>query len=182
MNFSSGRIWPYTIAFLITMVFGFCVATVIVTGTADIQESDLYMDSYHKVDGDINNIIESEIAFNKKYSIEFLSDSLSVHDTKLKFIVRDSNSNLVDTAKFKVVMNRPVGNTRIDLDQPVISNGVYKFNSIKLSNEGQWNILVNVKIGDLARFYNLKADTRTQEIFNKFDKIKVGTRIKKIVS
>ena len=180
MNFSSGRIWPYTIAFLITLVFGFCVATVIVTGTADIQESDLYMDSYHKVDYDINNIIESEIAFNKKYSIEFLSDSLTADNVKLKFLVRDSNSNTVETAKFKVVMNRPVGDIKIDLDEPVVSDGVYRFSSIKLPKEGQWNILVKVEIGDLERFYNLKADTTTQEIFTKFDKIKVGSRIKKI--
>ncbi|MCD6433211.1 MAG: FixH family protein [Sulfurimonas sp.] len=182
MNLSNGRIWPYSIAFLITMVFGFCVATVIVTSTADIQESDLYMEDYHQINADINDIIEAKIAFNKKYKIEFLSNSLSVENTALKFVVRDLDLNPVDGAKFEVVINGTTGNFQIDLKEPTISDGIYRFESVKLPKEGIWNILVKVKIDDLHRFYNLKADTITKEIFDKFEKIKVGKRIKKLVS
>ena len=40
---SNGRVWPYIIGLSITLVFGFCVATIFVTSRADVQESDAYI-------------------------------------------------------------------------------------------------------------------------------------------
>ena len=37
---SSGKAWPYILGGAITLVFGMCVATVIVTSKANIQESN----------------------------------------------------------------------------------------------------------------------------------------------
>ncbi len=181
MNLSNGRIWPYSIATLIVLVFLFCVATVIVTNSANIQYSDLYMDSYQKIDSSANDIIEAEIAFNRKFKVEYSSDSLSVDSTVLKFTVSDLDSNMVDNAKFKVIMNRPELNVAIDLGEPKVLNGLYTFKSVKLSKEGKWDILVKIDIQDLHRFYNLKADTRTQEIFYGFEKLQIGKKIKKLI-
>ncbi|MEA1954898.1 MAG: hypothetical protein U9N02_00205 [Campylobacterota bacterium] len=181
MNLSSGRIWPYTISFLIILVFGFCVATVIVTSNADIQESDFNMDTYQEVNININEIIENKISFNQKYKVEFSSDSLSVDDTTLKFIVQDLNLKPIDNAKFNVILNRSMGDIKINLEKPTVDNGIYRFKSVKLTHEGVWNILVRVDIADNYRYYNLKVDTRTQEIFDKFKVLKVGDRVKKLL-
>ena len=95
--------------------------------------------------------------------------------------VHDLDTNSVDSAKFKVVINATTGDFQIDLGEPVVSNGIYRFESVKLPKEGMWNILVKVKIDDLYRFYNLKANTVTKEIFNKFEKIQVGKKTKKLL-
>jgi hypothetical protein len=42
-------------------------------------------------------------------------------------------------------------------------NGVYSFPSIKLPVEGRWDIMAKVSVGDLQRFYNVKADTREKD-------------------
>ncbi len=181
MNLSNGKIWPYSIASLIVLVFLFCVATVIITSQADIQYSDLYMNDYQQVNGDVNDIIEAKIAFNKKYKVEWLSDGLSVEDTVLKFIVRDLDSNPVNNAKFKVIMNRPESDIKIDLEEPVVSAGIYTFKSVKLPKEGKWDIMAKVDVDKFYRFYNLKADTRTQEVFDRFDKLQVGKKTKKLL-
>jgi len=182
MNLSNGRIWPYSIAVLIILVFSFCVGTVIVTNSANIQESDLYMSDYQEIDGSANDIIEAEIAFNKKYKVKYLSDSLSIDSTVLKFIVSDSDSNQVNNAKFKVIMNRPELDIAIDLGEPKVVNGIYTFKSVALPKEGKWDILVKVYVEDLYRFYNLKADTITHEIFDGFEKLHVGSKTKKLIS
>ncbi len=181
MNFSNGRIWPYTISFLIILVFGFCVATVIVTSTVDIQESDLYMNNYHDVDKDINDIITAKIAFNKKYKVEFLSDNISVESTVFKFIMSDLDLNRVDGAEFDVIVNGITGDFKINLEKPISQNGVYLFKSIQLPKEGKWNILVKVEKNGLYRYYNLKTDTRTQEIYDTFHKLEVGKKTKKLL-
>lgn len=47
---------------------------------------------------------------------------------------------------------------------PTVSNGIYKFESVKLPLEGRWDIMAKVNIDNLERYYNIKADTRNREI------------------
>lgn len=181
MNLSNGRIWPYTIAVMIVLVFSFCVATVIITVNADVQMSDMYMDDYHQVDKDSNKIIEARIAFDKKYSVKYIADSLSSDDVSLRVVINDLESNPVNNAKLSVFMNRSEQDLRVDFSEPTISEGVYAFKSVKLSREGVWDLMVKINIGDNYKFYSLKADTRTKEIFNRFDKLQLGKKTRKIL-
>lgn len=166
MSKSSGRIWPYAISASIILVFGFCVATIVVTSTMPVEKSDTYMMGYHEADAMANELIKAKIAFDKKYKIEYVTDGLSLAKSILKYKVTDLDSNPVDNAELVVVVTRP-NNHKNDQEllNPTIENGVYTFSSITLPIEGRWDVMAKVKIGENQRFYNVKADTRVKEVF-----------------
>ena len=166
MNMSNGRIWPYAIGGSIILVFGFCVATIVITSTLPVENSDTYMMGYHEADANANELIKARIAFNKNYKVEYITDGLSLDNSVIKYRVTDINSKPVDTAKLKVIVTRP-NNHKHDqeLNNPTVENGVYTFSTITLPQEGRWDIMAKVNVDDLQRFYNVKADTRAKEAF-----------------
>lgn len=166
MSKSNGRIWPYSIGAAIIAVFGACVATVIVANTLPVEKSDTYMMGYHEADAKANELIKARIAFDKEYKIEYITDGLDVKNSMIKYRVVDANANPVNGANIKVVVTRP-NNHKHDqeLNNPKIENGIYSFKSIVLPQEGRWDVMAKVSVGELHRFYNVKADTRAKEAF-----------------
>ena len=165
-NKNSGMIWPYIIGISILLIFGASVATVIVANKLPVQNSDTYMMNYHEADAKANELIESRIAFDKKYKIEYISDALNTKSTIIKYKITTVDGKNVDNAKIKVVITRP--NTHefdMELQNPKIDNGVYTFESVSLPKEGRWNIMAKIDIGSDERYYNLKADTRQNRVF-----------------
>ncbi|MBU1657761.1 FixH family protein [bacterium] len=166
MKKSSGRIWPYAIGASIVLVFGACVATIIVANTLPVEPSDTYMMNYHDADAQANELIESKIAFDKNYKISYITDGLSREKSVIKYKVTDSGSNTVNNAQIKVVITRP-NNHKYDkeLVNPTIQDGIYTFESVTLPIDGRWDVMAKVNIGEFNRFYNVKADTRAKEAF-----------------
>ncbi len=166
MNLSNGRIWPYAIGASIILVFGFCVATIVVTSQMPVEKSDTYMMYYQEADASANELIEARIAFDKKYKIEYITDGISCESSEIKYRVTDLESNPVSNAKIMVIVTRP-NNHKHDqeLNSPSFENGVYTFSTITLPEKGRWDIMAKVNIGELQRFYNVKADTRAKEAF-----------------
>ncbi len=157
--FSSGRIWPYFIGGSIILVFSFCVATIVVTQKANIQESDAYMSKYQDADKNANEIIRATISFDKKYKIEYI-DGLALTNS-VSYKVTDSNAKTIDNAKVIISTSRPE-TKEFDqkLDNPQIKDGIYSFSDVKFPKEGVWNIIAKVEIGDDYKYYHIKADTR----------------------
>ena len=164
MKKNSGKIWPYSIAASIILIFGACVATIVVTSKMPVENSDTYMTYYQEADKNANEYIKARIAFDKKYKIEYVTDELSCEKTTLKYKVTDLKSNPVSDAKLKVIITRP-NNHKYDqeLVDAKFENGVYTFNTVKLPQKGRWDIIARVDVGELQRFYNVKTDTRTKE-------------------
>ena len=164
MNLSNGMIWPYAIGTSILLVFGFCVTTIVVTSTMPVEKSDAYMMYYQEADFNANKLIEARIAFDKKYKIEYVTDGISCENTVLKYKLTDLDSNPISDAKIMAVITRP-NNHKDDqeLVNPTIENGVYTFSSVKLAHKGRWDVMAKVNVGELQRFYNVKADTRAKE-------------------
>jgi nitrogen fixation protein FixH len=161
---NKGLIWPYAIGTSIVLVFGACVATVIITSTLPVEKSDTYMMGYHEADAKANELINARIAFDKKYKVSYVTDGLSIDNSVIKYKVSDLNAQAVNNAKIEVVVTRP-NNHKHDQTLKLSSyeNGVYSFPSIKLPVEGRWDIMAKVSVGDLQRFYNVKADTREKD-------------------
>ncbi len=166
MSKNKGMIWPYAIGASITLVFGFCVATIVVTSKLPVENSDTYMIYYQEADANANELIKARIAFDKKYKIEYVTDGISCEETTLKYRVTDIESNPISNAKFKVIITRP-NNHKHDqeLTNPTFLNGIYTFSDVKLAQKGRWDIMAKVNVDDLQRFYNVKADTRAKEVF-----------------
>ncbi len=163
---NSGRIWPYAIAASIILVFGFCVATIVVSMKLPVEKSDTYMMNYHEADASANELIKSQIAFDKEYVIKYVTDGLNTQNSILKYKILDKDNNPVNEADMVVVVTRP-NNHKYDqeLTNPKVQDGIYTFESIELPKEGRWDIMAKVNIGDKSRFYNVKADTRYSEAF-----------------
>jgi hypothetical protein len=163
---SSGKIWPYAIGSAITLVFGFCVATIVVTSKADLQESDVYMTHYQDADANANSLIKDKINFDKKYKVEYISNGISQEGSDIKYELKDINSNPVNNAKIIVAISRPETNKlNVKLDNPTVENGIYTFSNIKFPKAGVWNIIAKIEVDNESRFLNIKADTRMKEAY-----------------
>ena len=165
MNLSNGRIWPYTITFLIIMVFGFCVATIVVTSKLPVENSDTYMSYYQDVDANANKFIQARIDFNRKYNIKYLSDKVNSKGTVFRYKITNLDSHPISDAKIKLIVTRP--NTHkydIELNNPTYQDGIYSFANTILPKEGRWDIIAKINVGEFERFYNIKTDTRKKEV------------------
>jgi nitrogen fixation protein FixH len=162
----SGKLWPYGVGIAITLVFGFCVATVMVTSKANIQPSNDYMVKYQEADAKANDYINAKIAFNKKYNVEYITESIGGQNPIIKYSVKDINGNPVDNATIVISISRPeTSEFDQNLENPKVENGVYSFEGAKFPKAGVWNIIAKVTVGNDYRFLNMKADTRIKEAF-----------------
>jgi len=163
MNTLSARIWPYAIGGSIIMVFGFCVATVMVTMGANVQETNEYMTNYQSAEKNANDYINNKIAFDKKYKIKYIASKL--HDnSELYFKVTDLNNKSVKNAKLTILVSRPETHKfDLKLQNSLYKNEVYTFENVTLPKKGIWDIITKVEVGDNSRFYNIKVDTRHTE-------------------
>ncbi|QFR50279.1 hypothetical protein FJR48_11285 [Sulfurimonas lithotrophica] len=163
---ASGKIWPYAIGISIILIFGACVATIVVASKLPVEKSDTYMMDYHQADANANDLINARIEFDKKYKIEYVTDGLSQDKSILKYKVTDLAGKTIENAKLKVIVTRP--NSR-KYDQELMDykydNGIYVFKPIKLELAGRWDIMAKVNVDKLQRYYNVKADTRAKEAY-----------------
>lgn len=164
MSKNSGRIWPYAIGASIILIFGACIATIVVTNKLPVEKSDTYMMGYHEADSKANDILKAAIEFNNKYKVEYITEVFEAQNCTIKYRVTDIDSNPINSANIKVIITRP-DNHKYDqeLKNPTVSNGVYTFEPIKLLQEGRWNVMAKVSVNDAERFYNIKTDTRSKE-------------------
>ena len=163
MSKSNGRIWPYAIAMSIVLVFSFCVGTIIVTQKANIQESDSYMTHYQNANVIVNDVIEAQIAFDKQYKIEYISNGIK-SGASISYKVTNLDGTSVDNAELVLATSRPETNEfKKNMNNPTVKNGVYTFSNLEFPKPGVWNLIVKVTIGDDYRFYNIKADTRDKK-------------------
>ncbi len=158
---SSGKIWPYILGGAITLVFGFCVATIVVTSKADIQASDSYMTHYQDADANANKLIKAALAFDTKYTIEYIPKKLATKEATVSFKVKDKNGKSIENAEIILAISRPeTGKYNKTFQDPKESEGVYTFSGLEFPKAGVWNLVTKVSIGKDYKFYNIKADTR----------------------
>lgn len=161
----SDKIWPYSISGAIFLIFIASIVTVFISLKSPVAESELYMMNYHEADDKANDIINKEIAFNKAYSISYITDSFKKDALELKYKIVDTNNQPVDGAKFKIVLTRP-DTTKDDivLESYSVSDGIYSFSKTSLPKDGRWDVLAKVSIGDKERYLNIKTSTTNQEV------------------
>jgi len=163
---SSGKIWPYAIAISIIFIFSACIATIVVSTKLPVEKSDTYMMGYHEADAKVNDLIEARISFNKKYKIEYIADLLSQENSIIKYKVIDIDGDAVNNANIKIIITRPNNHKHNqEFINPIIDNGIYSFENITLPKEGRWDIMAKINIENEQRFFNVKADTRTKEVY-----------------
>jgi len=91
-------IWTYAIGTSIVLVFGACVATVIIANQLPVEKSDTYMMGYHEADAKANELIKARIEFDKKYKGSCITDGVSLDSSVTKYKVSDLKSQTIDNA------------------------------------------------------------------------------------
>ncbi|MFK5938823.1 MAG: FixH family protein [Sulfurimonas sp.] len=162
MKVNKGKIWAYSVGFSIILVFGFCVATVMITSSANIQVTNEYMTSYQEAENNANDYINDKIAFDKKYKISYAPTSLT-KSADVLFKVMTLNGDVVENAKLTILVSRPETHVYDQkLESTTLNNGNYTFDNVKFEKVGVWDIITKVEIGKYSRFYNIKVDTRNK--------------------
>jgi hypothetical protein len=171
--FTDGRVWPWAIVLGIVGIVIAVIQTIVVAMNNPVQMSDSYMQNYHLVDKDINNIIAKEIAFNKKYTLTFDMAQFDATTAQALYTLVDKTTNKgIDDANFTVIFSRPdevKHNTTLKIES--IKEGVYTFEPIKLPKEGRWNVFTFVKVGKDERHHRIKLDTRLPKTRVPFSKV-----------
>jgi nitrogen fixation protein FixH len=159
--------WPYGIALSFVIVIALIVATIMVASDNKVENSDLYMQNYHTADANANEILTAQIAFNKKYTIDFLTEQISTKNSAISYRLKDKLGNPITDALIEVVLTRPNSHAYdMTLKDPTVSvDGVYEFAAVQLPVEGRWDVMAKITIGEDYRYYNLKADTRYSETY-----------------
>lgn len=161
-----GTKWPIIIALSIVGVIGASVATIKVAINNPVEMSEYGMQNYHEYDRDANDIIEAKIAFDKKFTIAFLTPQIAEKGSVLEYQIRDKEGKAVNNASVEVILTRPdLKKYDINLSNPTVSEGKYTFTTVDLPKAGRWDIMAKISIGADQRYYNLKADTRNPNTF-----------------
>ena len=163
MKKNSGIIWPIGIGLSILGVVALGAWTIMEASKMPVQESDIYMTYYQDADANANKIINAAIAFNKKYNIEYLGEQLNVNNSKIAYKITTKDGKNINDAKVKLIVTRPQTHEYdFTLENPKVSDGTYSFET-KLPCIGRWNIMAQIEVGENKRYYNLKADTRSDK-------------------
>lgn len=161
MSKQKAMYWPYGIALSFVLIIALIIGTIVVASNNAVEPSDSYMSHYHDIDARYNEIKKAEFAFNARYDLAYATNSFKENNTVVAYKIMDKAGKAVNDASIKVIVTRP--NTHafnIELNDPMVENGVYTFDKITLPKTGRWNVMAHVKIGDDERFCNIKTDTR----------------------
>lgn len=166
MSSNPGKKWPWIIIGSIFALLGFVFWTVSTAINNPVQLSDINMLGYHDVDRNANAMIKAKIAFNKKYTLEYVTEQFTPEAATVKFKINEVGGQAVNSADIVIKLTRP--NTHdFDMEVPLksVQNGIYTFETVSLPKAGRWDIISRIAIGDDVRYLNLKADTRYVNVF-----------------
>jgi len=172
MNLSKGTQWPIAIVTGIILIIAACALTIYLSFLQPLHEDTDLMLDYHTLDAHANDLIIEEIAFNKKYTLSYIGQGVSLEGSTIAYKLEDKNSKPVNNADIYLSLVRPIVNDEdIILTSPRIENGNYYFDNVKVPKKGRWNILAKVTVGDNTRHMNLKSDTAEKNVYEYgFDK------------
>ena len=143
--------WPITI---ILMIAGAIVASALTIKTAvqnPVQESNLFLANYHIADKNINQILHSQIEFEKKFDLDISNLHLTQKEIFGKVEILE-NGKIINS-NIDIIITRPTS-TEFDTN---FKNENIKFEIPKV---GRWNIYIKAEVQNLIGYFYLELDTR----------------------
>ncbi len=157
--------WPIGIAVATIGLVIIGAITISKALSLPVVESDYFHAKYQEADLNGDKIFLAQIAFNKLYTVEQSGIVIDMNNSVVAYKITDKAGKPVNDAELEVIVTRPNTKTLdINLSNPVVENGVYRYTGFTLPKAGRWDILARITIGDNQRIYNLKADTRYELI------------------
>jgi hypothetical protein len=158
MNF-----WPYVIVIMLILSTIASVWTIDIAIKNPVQDANILLDNYHKVDKNINEILISNIEFNKKYELSYTSSKFedSTLNLKIKVLEIESSLHKTENIDFKVLLTRPETqkfDKFLELDRLDKQTDEFIFKEENIQREGRWIIFISTKadnkIGRKTLFIN----------------------------
>lgn len=163
---NNGKQWPIGITIATIFIICSCAFTIYIALLQPVQEDKDMMIDYHTYDNTVNDIIKIGILFDKKYKVSFVGDGVSLTGSTFGYKIVDFNNKPIKNAIIDVIITRPITiDQKIILDSPIFINDIYSFQNIQVPNEGRWNILTKISIGNLYKHINLKSDTSDSNVY-----------------
>ena len=161
----SGKQWPIFVAVAIMGVVLLSYWTIKETMQTDLSQSDMYMSKYQNVDENINEYLQKNIEFDRKYDVKLVDIDLGKKEGIIRYSIMSKSGGAVNDAKIELVLTRPIADAKdLKLTPTKAANGIYSFEHIVLPKKGRWDLILHIRIGEKERFFNLKADTRTKTV------------------
>ncbi|WP_169975788.1 MULTISPECIES: FixH family protein [unclassified Campylobacter] len=163
MQDNTKTFWPYAIVLSIIAIVIACIATIVIALKNPVQMDTFYMDRYQNVDENINKIHESQKKFDSKFSVVFNSVNLEKHNDFLKAIFeftvapKDNKSANLST---QILLTRPETNELNQNLEAIWQNQKLITNSVKLTKEGRWQLLLKLNDGTDTGFYKFEIEAK----------------------
>lgn len=169
--------WPHMILGFLVLGITLSYWTVKSASSMPVNKSNTFMMDYQSADTNINEIMESKVAFDKQYTIklqgaEIIEVKDNVH-SKLKntnhvklvsgsntfyYDIMTQNGRAVEDANVTFVLTRPhtVQDDKTFLNIPLV-DGEYKVSDVNISKPGRYTLQLRVKIGQLTGYSEIPA-------------------------
>jgi hypothetical protein len=147
--------WPIGIILSIFGLIGLSIWTIKQANIKPVVMDDYYLESYQDVDADINDILNKQIAFDKKYHIDIKPKAFVVGENSVEITLLTKTDNKpVTDANITVKITKP-DTDKYDklLNTTTSKDGIYKFGPFAVEKVGRWQIMTKVITADqLASF------------------------------
>ena len=145
--------WPIGILLAIMAVVILGIWTINKANENPVVMDDFYFGKYQDVENNYIAIQKSQIAFDKNYNISKNLTEFKLGQNSLNITIKDKANNPVENAKVMVKITRPFTKKQ-DMDLKVTSkkDGVYTLSQFDIKEEGRWQILSKVTVGDKTSF------------------------------
>jgi len=153
--------WPVGILLGTIGIIALCIGTIIFALQNPVQLDNDYNSKYRDVDKNINEIIEANIEFKKRYKLSYVKHPLKLKDTLVAYKLTTIDGKVVKSVTIKAILTRPNEvNNNITLTFVHKGNGLYESGLVDLPLKGRWNLFATVTVGEQKGFLRLRLDTR----------------------
>lgn len=156
-----GLRWPVGILVGTVGIIALCIGTIIFALQNPVQLDNDYNSKYRDIDKNINEIIEANIAFKKRYKLSYVKHPLKLKDTLIAYKLTTLDGKAVKDVIIEAILTRPNEvNSNITLSFRDRGNGLYEADLVDLPLEGRWNLFATVTVGKEKGFLRLRLDSR----------------------
>jgi len=153
--------WPIGILLGTAGIIALCIGTIIFALQHPVQMDNDYNSKYRDIDKNINDIIEANIEFKKKYKLTYMKHPLKLKGTLIAYKLTTVDGKAVKDVKIEAILTRPNEvNNNITLTFTHKGKGLYEADLVDLPLKGRWNLFATVKIGEEKGFLRLRLDSR----------------------
>jgi len=176
-NNSQKTYWPHMILGFLFLAFTLSFWTVKTALSLPVQESNMFMMKYQQADINMNDILESKMIFDSKYTIEIqnvnmitMTDNiysnrpqpdvikLSKGTNNFRYIIKSKDGKIIKNAKVDFLLTQPHSRKEdVMLENISNVNGIYNTKAIEITKAGRYTLQLRVTIGDDTGYSELPA-------------------------